>query len=88
MLPRRLGAYSPYWLDELCASGEVVWVGAGPVGARTGRVALYFRDDAPLLGPPPAPGEAPGGELHDLLRERLARGACFFSDLLVEYAGR
>ena len=86
VLPRRLGTYSPYWLDELCASGEVVWVGGGPAGARTGRVALYFRDDAPLLGPPPVQGEAPGGELYDLLRERLARGACFFSDLLVEYA--
>ncbi len=86
VLPRRLGTYSPYWLDELCASGEVVWVGAGPVGARAGRVALYFRDDAPLLGPPPVQGEAPADELHDLLRERLARGACFFSDLLVEYA--
>jgi ATP-dependent Lhr-like helicase len=87
VLPRRLGAYSPYWLDELCASGEVVWVGAGPLGARTGRVALYFREDAPLLGPPPASGEAPWGELHDRLRERLARGACFFSDLLVEFSG-
>jgi ATP-dependent helicase Lhr and Lhr-like helicase len=86
VLPRRLGTYSPYWLDELCAGGEVVWVGAGPVGARTGRVALYFRDDAPLLGPPPVQGGAPAGELHGLLRERLARGACFFSDLLVEYA--
>ena len=53
VLPRRLGTYSPYWLDELCASGEVVWVGAGPLGGRSGRVALYFRDDAPLLGPPP-----------------------------------
>ncbi|HMH47756.1 MAG TPA: DEAD/DEAH box helicase, partial [Solirubrobacteraceae bacterium] len=36
----------------LCASGELVWVGAGPSG-RSGRVALYFRDDAPLIGPPP-----------------------------------
>ena len=54
VLPRRLGTYSPYWLDELCANGEVVWVGAGPLGGRSGRVALYFRDDAPLLGPPPA----------------------------------
>ena len=86
VLPRRLGTYSPYWLDELCASGEVVWVGAGPLGARTGRVALYFRDDAPLLGPPPAPAERPGGELHDAPAERLGRGACFFSDLLVEFA--
>ena len=85
VLPRRLGTYSPYWLDELCASGEVVWVGAGPLGGRTGRVALYFRDDAPLLGPPPAAAEPQDGELHELLRARLARGACFFSDLLVEY---
>ncbi len=51
VLPRRVGAYSPSWLDSLCASGEVVWVGAGPL-ARSGRVALYFREDAPLIGPP------------------------------------
>ncbi len=85
VLPRRLGTYSPYWLDELCANGEVVWVGAGPLGGRSGRVALYFRDDAPLLGPPPGSSERPGGEVHELLRERLGRGACFFSDLLVEF---
>jgi ATP-dependent helicase Lhr and Lhr-like helicase len=53
VLPRRTGAYSPSWLDMLCASGELVWVGAGPLG-RSGRVALYFRDDAPLIGPPPS----------------------------------
>src|SRR5205085_391986 len=29
VLPRRVGAYSTTWLDQLCASGEVVWVGAG-----------------------------------------------------------
>ncbi len=55
VLPRRVGAYSPAWLDSLCSSGELVWVGAGPLG-RSGRVALYFREDAPLLGPPPASG--------------------------------
>ena len=51
VLPRRTGAYSPSWLDQLCASGELVWVGAGPLH-RSGRVALYFREDAPLIGPP------------------------------------
>ena len=55
VLPRRIGAYSPAWLDSLCASGEVVWVGAGSLGRSSGRVALYFREDAPLIGPPPAP---------------------------------
>jgi ATP-dependent Lhr-like helicase len=53
VLPARLQSYSPAWLDALCASGEVVWAGAGAVGRRDGRVALYFRDDARLLGPPP-----------------------------------
>ncbi len=44
VLPRRTGAYSPAWMDQLCAAGEVVWIGAGALG-RSGRVALYFRDD-------------------------------------------
>src|SRR5262249_20218713 len=46
VLPRRTGAYSTSWLDQLCAAGEVVWVGAGSIARRSGRVALYFRDDA------------------------------------------
>src|SRR6202012_5263855 len=25
VLPRRLGAYSTTWVDQLCASGELVW---------------------------------------------------------------
>ncbi len=53
VLPRRTGAYSQTWLDALCASGELVWVGAGALG-RSGRVALYFRDDAAAIGPPAA----------------------------------
>jgi ATP-dependent helicase Lhr and Lhr-like helicase len=88
VLPRRTGAYSQTWLDVLCASGELVWVGAGASG-RSGRVALYFRDDAAAIGPPAAPGarsagEAPGGVEHELVRARLAQGPCFFTDLLSE----
>ncbi|MBX5469058.1 MAG: DEAD/DEAH box helicase [Thermoleophilaceae bacterium] len=86
VLPRRVGAYSQSWMDSLCASGELVWVGAGALGRSSGRVALYFRDDAPWLGPPPRRGEAPSGPLHDALRERLARGAAFWTDLLADVA--
>jgi ATP-dependent helicase Lhr and Lhr-like helicase len=86
VLPRRTGAYSPAWLDQLCAAGEVVWVGAGAIGRRSGRVALYFREDAALLGAPPAP-DAPEGGVHDALRARLAAGACFFTDLLGDVPG-
>ncbi len=83
VLPRRLGSYSPAWIDELCTSGEVVWIGAGSLGRSDGKVALYFREDVHLAGPPPgnAKIEAPSGALHDAIRERLAQGPCFWLDL-------
>ncbi|HET7177638.1 MAG TPA: DEAD/DEAH box helicase [Solirubrobacterales bacterium] len=86
VLPRRLGAYSPSWLDELCTSGEVVWIGAGAIGRSDGRVALYFREDVRLAGPPPAAArlERPEGEVHDAIRERLAAGPDFWLDLLAD----
>ncbi len=86
VLPRRVGAYSPSWTDQLCASGELVWIGAGALGRNSGRVAMYFRDDVALLGPPPATGRAAAVDLpaHELVRARLAAGACFFTDLLVD----
>jgi ATP-dependent Lhr-like helicase len=84
VLPRRTGAYSPAWLDQLCAGGEVVWVGAGPLGRNTGKVALYFRDDARWLGPPPFKGDAPSGPIHDAIRTRLANGAAFWTDLIAD----
>ncbi len=58
VLPRRVGAYSPAWMDELCAAGEIVWLGAGALGRNSGRVALYFREDLPLLGAPAVRGGA------------------------------
>jgi ATP-dependent helicase Lhr and Lhr-like helicase len=86
VLPRRLGAYSPAWLDELCTSGEVVWIGAGARGRNDGRVALYFREDVRLAGPPPANArlERVEGEVHDAIRERLATGPVFWLDLLAD----
>jgi ATP-dependent helicase Lhr and Lhr-like helicase len=86
VLPRRLGAYSPTWLDELCTSGEVVWIGAGARGRSDGRVALYFRDDVRLAGPPPANAklESPEGEVHEAIRDRLAAGPDFWLDLLAD----
>ncbi len=87
VLPGRVGAYSPAWMDQLCASGELVWVGAGALGRHSGRVALYFREDAPALGPPSAgrgSGESAVEPRHHAVRERLGRGACFFTDLLTD----
>jgi ATP-dependent Lhr-like helicase len=86
VLPRRLGAYSHSWLDELCTSGEVVWIGAGALGRNDGRVALYFREDVRLAGPPPANAklERVEGEVHDAIRERLEHGPSFWLDLVAE----
>jgi ATP-dependent Lhr-like helicase len=86
VLPRRIGAYSPAWLDELSTGGEVVWVGAGALGRSGGKVALYFREDVRLAGPPPSNAkiEAPEGEVHDAIRELLARRPCFWIDLVDE----
>jgi ATP-dependent Lhr-like helicase len=86
VLPRRAGTYSPSWIDQLCASGELVWVGAGSVGRASGKVALYFREDAAWLGPPNVKGEAPGDPAHEAIRERLTTGACFWTDLLADLA--
>ncbi len=86
VLPRRLGAYSPAWLDELCTSGEVVWIGAGSRGRSDGRVALYFREDVRLAGPPPANSklERAEGTPQEAIRERLLAGPSFWLDLLAD----
>jgi ATP-dependent Lhr-like helicase len=86
VLPRRLGAYSPAWLDELCTGGELVWIGAGALGRTGGKVALYFREDVRLVGPPPANArlESPQGEVHDAIRALLGRRPCFWIDIVDE----
>ncbi|MEX2614160.1 MAG: hypothetical protein WD380_11325, partial [Gaiellaceae bacterium] len=76
VLPRRVTGYRPADLDALCASGDVVWVGAG-----LDRVAVYFREDASLLGPPRAEA-APEGSAPAAVRAALGHGALFWTDLL------
>src|SRR5207253_1522729 len=76
VLPRRVPDYRPEQLDQLCASGELVWV-----GAVLDRVAVFFRDDAPLLGRPAA-APVPDGEAHDAIRAALTGGALFWDGLL------
>ena len=81
VLPARLAAYHPADLDALCTSGDVVWVGAGAIGANDGRIRLVFRDQAPLLLPAVADLDldAPHQALLDHLEQR---GASFWPDLL------
>jgi len=76
VLPRRIPGFNPGQLDQLCASGEIVWVGAG-----LDRVAVYFREDAAALGRPPA-APRPEGDAHDAIRAALGRSAEFWHDLV------
>ncbi|HZO50067.1 MAG TPA: hypothetical protein VFB26_07975, partial [Gaiellaceae bacterium] len=78
VLPRRVPGYRPEQLDALCASGELVWVGAG-----LDRVAVYFREDAPLLGAPAAPPSPAGAsDAERAILAALGREAMFWADLL------
>jgi ATP-dependent helicase Lhr and Lhr-like helicase len=52
VLSARVAGYQPADLDALCTSGDVVWIGAGPLGPTDGRVRLLFREQAALLVPP------------------------------------
>ncbi|MDP9442636.1 MAG: DEAD/DEAH box helicase, partial [Actinomycetota bacterium] len=83
VLSARVRDYSPRLLDELCAGGEVVWVGAGPLGRDDGKVLLYLRGSPlALAAPAPSSADRPSDAEHERLREVLAtRGAAFFRDL-------
>ena len=77
ILPARIADYQPRMLDELGAAGELVWVGAGALGSRDGRVVLLRRDRAPALAPPPQP-IADATPLHAAITAHLtAAGASF-----------
>jgi len=76
LLPRRVPGYQPAELDQLCASGEVVWVGAG-----LERVSIYFREDARVLGQPAA-SLRPEGQAPERIRAALTGGAFFWDELL------
>jgi ATP-dependent Lhr-like helicase len=51
VLPSRVADYMPSMLDEVCASGDVLWAGAGSLPGNDGWVSLYLADAAPLLLP-------------------------------------
>jgi ATP-dependent Lhr-like helicase len=82
ILPARVAAYRPATLDELCTSGDVIWVGAGAIGSRDGRIRLCFADQIATLAATWERPDPPGGALHDAMREVLARrGASFWGQL-------
>ena len=81
ILPARVADYAPPQLDELCASGEVLWAGTGSIPGGDGWVTLAYADSAPLLLPPPDDEFALTAE-HQSVLDALADGqALFFRNL-------
>jgi ATP-dependent Lhr-like helicase len=86
ILPARVADYSPAYLDELCASGEVLWAGGGTIAGGDGWVTLAFADNAPLLLPGPADTLAMTAE-HQAILDALDGGHALFLRSLVERTG-
>ncbi|MEU7756612.1 DEAD/DEAH box helicase [Micromonospora sp. NPDC049171] len=86
VLPGRVADYSPAQLDELCASGEVLWAGSGAISGGDGWVTLAYADAAPLLLPPPdeALTRTP---LHDAVLDALGDGQALFFRPLADRVG-
>ncbi|MDI3347798.1 ATP-dependent helicase [Streptomyces albidoflavus] len=76
VLPSRVAQYQPAMLDELTATGELLWAGSGSLPGKDGWVSLYLADNAPLLLPPPHPLEL--SPLHQAVLDALAGGYGLF----------
>ncbi len=87
VLPARVADYSPAYLDELCASGELIWAGAGSIPGGDGWLVFTWAESAPLLLPAPDP-EFAVGPAHDQLLAALAGPhALFFRQLAEQVEG-
>lgn len=76
VLPSRVSGYTPAMLDELTASGEVLWSGAGALPGKDGWVSLHLADTAPLLLKEPQPLEL--SPLHQAVLGALSGGYGLF----------
>ncbi|MHA3023304.1 ATP-dependent helicase [Mycobacterium sp. BMJ-28] len=76
VLPPRVADYQPAMLDELLASGEVIWSGAGQIGTADGWVAFHLADSAPLTLP--APAEIELTDTHRAVLDTLSAGGAYF----------
>lgn len=82
ILAPRIRDYSPALLDELLATGEVTWSGAGSISGSDGWIALHASDSAPLTLSAPAPLDLT--DAHRAILDTLAGGGAYFFRQLAE----
>ncbi|OBK22953.1 ATP-dependent helicase [Mycobacterium asiaticum] len=81
VLAPRVRDYSPAMLDELLATGEVTWSGAGSISGSDGWVALHHADSAALTLA--APAEIEFTDVHRAILDALAGGGAYFFRQLI-----
>ncbi|WP_273732750.1 ATP-dependent helicase [Mycolicibacterium septicum] len=81
---QRVRDYQPAMLDELLASGEVMWSGAGQIGSGDGWVTFHLAETAPLTLPVPA--EIEFTDTHRAIMETLGHGGAYFFRQLTDDA--
>ena len=81
----RVRDYQPAMLDELLASGEVTWSGAGQIGGGDGWIAFHPADSAPLTLT--APAEIEFTDTHRAIMETLGQGGAYFFRQLADNPG-
>jgi len=81
VLPSRVAGFRLDMLDMLAATGQVVWVGRGALGARDGRIALYLREQVRELLPPPDDEPPPEPPQAAILQQLERRGASFLFEI-------
>ncbi|MBI3933489.1 MAG: DEAD/DEAH box helicase [Acidobacteria bacterium] len=97
ILPARMARYDPAWLDQLCLSGELLWLRLFPPAGTDGRLAgahrsspitLLYRDHLTGWITAAAPawhgrnGKVLGSAAAGLLEYLQSHGACFFQELV------
>ncbi|MFI9506552.1 DEAD/DEAH box helicase [Nocardia sp. NPDC052566] len=82
ILPTRVRDYSPAYLDELMATGEVIWSGHGSITAKDGWIAMHLADQAPFTLQPP--DEIELTEVHLRLLTALGASIAPWTPLLAE----
>ncbi len=73
---QRVRDYQPAMLDELLASGEVIWSGAGALATGDGWIAFHAADTAPLSLSPPT--ELEHTDAHRAILDALGGGGAYF----------
>ncbi|MEX5301660.1 Lhr family ATP-dependent helicase [Kocuria sabuli] len=87
VLAARVADYRPELLDELTASGEILWSGAGSLAGDDGWVSLHLSEAAQLTLPPAETLAVAAAALDSTLERRVLDvlapgGAWFFPQLL------